>query len=72
LRKLSDKRWIIGTTVAQDVKPSKIVYTLTNEGRTGLDAWVLGPSRTLEGIDDLLVKLYKPEPGQCGPFGQQT
>lgn len=58
LRKLSDSGWISGTTVAQDGKPSKIVYTLTNEGRAGLDVWVLGPSRTLEGKDDLMVKLY--------------
>lgn len=58
LRKLSDKDWITGTTVAQEGKPSKIVYTLTDAGRLGLDAWVLGPSRTQEGKDDLLVKLY--------------
>lgn len=58
LRKLSDKAWISGTKVGQKGKPGKIVYALTDAGRLGLDAWVLFPSRTQEGKDDLLVKLY--------------
>jgi DNA-binding PadR family transcriptional regulator len=58
LRKLSEKGCLVGRTVPQKGKPSKIVYTLTGDGRAALDEWVLGEGRLLEGKDDLMVKLY--------------
>ena len=58
LRKLADKQWLSGKTVPQAGKPSKIVYSLTREGRAGLEAWVMGESRLQDAKDDLLVKLY--------------
>lgn len=57
LGKLAQKGCLVGRTVAQEAKPSKIVYTLTADGRAELAHWVLGESRIQEGKDDLLVKL---------------
>ena len=58
LRKLSGKGWLVGRTVAQEGKPSKIIYTLTGDGRAALEQWVMGESRATRGKDDLMVKLY--------------
>ena len=58
LSKLSGKGWLVGRTVPQEGKPSKIVYTLTGDGRAALEQWVLGGSRLVEAKDDLMVKLY--------------
>jgi DNA-binding PadR family transcriptional regulator len=58
LRKLQHKGYLVGRTVPQAGKPSKIVYTLTRDGRAALADWVLGESRLQEVKDDLMVKLY--------------
>jgi len=58
LRKLSDKGWLSKRKVAQQAKPSKIIYGMTKAGRTALGEWVMGESRNQEGKDDLVVKLY--------------
>jgi DNA-binding PadR family transcriptional regulator len=58
LRKLSDKGWLSKRKVAQQARPSKIVYGLTKLGREALAKWVMGESRTQEGKDELIVKLY--------------
>ncbi|MEH6592073.1 MAG: PadR family transcriptional regulator [Halioglobus sp.] len=58
LKKLSAKECLIGRSVAQEGRPAKIAYRLTDKGRAALEQWVLGESRVQEGKDDLLVKLY--------------
>jgi DNA-binding PadR family transcriptional regulator len=58
LRKLSARGVLVGRTVPQEGKPSKIVYTLTGDGRVALDQWVLEEGRYSEAKDDLMVKLH--------------
>ncbi len=58
LHKLADRGWLQRETVAQAGKPDKIVYALTEAGRSAMAEWVMGNSRVQEGKDDLFVKLY--------------
>jgi DNA-binding PadR family transcriptional regulator len=66
LRKLSGRGALVGRTVSQEGKPSKIVYTLTGDGRAVLEQWVLEESRLSEAKDDLMVKLYNLSQGNIG------
>ena len=58
LSRLRDKGHIQGREVVQSGKPNKLVYTLTNEGRTALRHWATRPSVSPSIKDDLLVRLY--------------
>lgn len=58
LKKLSAKGLLEKEVVAQVGKPNKIVYCLTEEGRTVMEEWVYQESKIQEGKDDLFVKLY--------------
>ena len=58
LKKLSDKGMLEKEVVPQAGKPNKIVYSLTEAGRTAMDQWVYQESKVQEGKDDLFVKLY--------------
>ncbi|MEH6581749.1 MAG: PadR family transcriptional regulator [Halioglobus sp.] len=58
LHKLGEKGYLSSETVAQQAKPSKIEYSLTDKGRQVLAEWVLGESKVQEAKDDLMVKLY--------------
>lgn len=65
LKKLARQGWLSATAVAQDGRPDKIVYALTDAGRRGLEEWVREQSRCKPAKDDLFVKLYNI--GHCDP-----
>ncbi|MCP3475202.1 PadR family transcriptional regulator [Bradyrhizobium sp. CCGUVB1N3] len=58
LSKLRDRGYIQGREVVQSGKPNKLVYTLTEEGRTALRHWAARPSTPASTKDDLLVRLH--------------
>jgi len=58
LSKLRDRGYIQGREVVQSGKPNKLVYTLTEEGRTALRHWAARPSTPPSIKDDLLVRLH--------------
>ncbi|MBR0714157.1 PadR family transcriptional regulator [Bradyrhizobium liaoningense] len=58
LSKLRDRGYIQGREVVQTGKPNKLVYTLTNEGRTALRHWAARPSTPASNKDDLLVRFH--------------
>ena len=58
LSKLRDRGYIQGREVVQSGKPNKLVYTLTDEGRTALRHWAARPSTPASTKDDLLVRLH--------------
>jgi DNA-binding PadR family transcriptional regulator len=58
LRQLADRGWLSARTVAQEGRPDKITYALTDEGRQALADWVTGPTQLKRAKDDLFVKLY--------------
>lgn len=58
LSKLRDRGYIQGREVVQSGKPNKLVYTLTEEGRTALRHWAARPSTAPSIKDDLLVRLH--------------
>jgi len=58
LSKLRDRGYIQGREVVQSGKPNKLVYTLTQEGRTALRHWAARPSTPASTKDDLLVRLH--------------
>ena len=58
LSKLRDRGYIQGREVVQSGKPNKLVYTLTNEGRTALRHWAARPSTPASNKDDLLVRFH--------------
>ena len=61
LKDLQGKGLVSGLAVEQKGKPDKRVYALTEEGRSSLDAWILGATKVKSAKDDLLVKLYNLE-----------
>jgi DNA-binding PadR family transcriptional regulator len=65
LRRLAGDGLLSATAVPQDRRPDKVVYALTDAGRTALDAWVHEASRRRPSKDDLFVKLYTL--GHCDP-----
>lgn len=58
LKKLSGQGHLLSTHIAQQGKPDKIRYTLTDSGRATLADWIYDKTRVQEGKDDLFVKLY--------------
>ena len=58
LSKLRGRGYIQGREVVQSGKPNKLVYTLTDEGRTALRHWAARPSTPASTKDDLLVRLH--------------
>jgi DNA-binding PadR family transcriptional regulator len=58
LSRLRDRGYIRGREVVQTGRPNKLVYTLTQEGRTAFRHWAARPSTPASIKDDLLIRLY--------------
>ncbi len=58
LHKLADKGWLNRREVYQPGRPNRIVYGLTQSGRTALAEWVFNKTRMQPAKDELLLKLY--------------
>ncbi|MEM1145171.1 MAG: PadR family transcriptional regulator [Pseudomonadota bacterium] len=60
LKKLSEQRFVASHAVAQEGRPDRIVYSLTESGKAALDDWVMGADklRVLEVRDEFFIKLY--------------
>ena len=58
LSKLRDRGYIQGREVVQSGKPNKLVYTLTEAGKTALRHWAARPSTAPSVKDDLLIRLH--------------
>ena len=58
LSKLRDRGHVQAREVVQTGKPNKLVYTLTDDGRSALRHWGARPSVPASIKDDLLVRLY--------------
>lgn len=60
LRRLRDEGWATGRQEAQQGRPDRVVYGLTEAGRDALAAWVVAGDRMRlqETKDDFYVKLY--------------
>lgn len=65
LKKLAGQGWLSATAIAQDGRPDKIVYALTEAGESALADWLRQQSRCKPAKDDLFVKLYNI--GHCDP-----
>ena len=60
LKKLSEERLLSSRAQRQAGRPDRIVYALTEAGRSALDRWVLAEDRMRvhEVRDDFYIKLY--------------
>ena len=58
LSKLRDRGHVQAREVVQSGKPNKLVYTLTDDGKSALRHWAARPSLPASIKDDLLVRLY--------------
>lgn len=58
LDRLSRDRLVTATRVAQDVKPDRVVYAITDAGRAELAEWMASPSPRTSGFrDDFFLKV---------------
>jgi DNA-binding PadR family transcriptional regulator len=55
---LKDKGWVAATTVEQEGKPNKHLFSIKREGRQHLRAWAIERSAPATHKDDFLLKLY--------------
>ena len=58
LAKLKDKGFVVATEIPQKGKPNRIIYSMTDAGRTALKDWSRQPSSADPIKDDFLVRLY--------------
>ena len=60
LRKLADQGWVTRRAQAQQGRPDRQLYSLTDAGRDALADWVLEADRgrLQESKDDLFIRLY--------------
>lgn len=59
LARLEERAYVRGTGIAQDKRPNKRVYALTESGVTALDAWLREPAYTSERWRNcFLVKVF--------------
>nr|WP_296778587.1 PadR family transcriptional regulator [Rhodococcus sp. (in: high G+C Gram-positive bacteria)] len=57
LTRMDAAGWIAGTSVIQDGRPDKKVYTVSDAGRTELDRWIAEPTDPGKLRDELAVKI---------------
>src|SRR5215467_944210 len=58
LERLSRDGLVTSTRVAQDVKPDRVVYEITNAGTSELASWLVEPSPRTAGFrDDFFLKV---------------
>lgn len=65
LKKLAASGEVSAHKVAQEGRPDKVVYRLTERGADSLAQWVYDDSRVQSTKDDLLVKLYNLDPSNA-------
>ncbi|MEA5447350.1 PadR family transcriptional regulator [Leptolyngbya sp. CCNP1308] len=58
LTKLEDQGLVTAEAVAQEGKPDKKIFSVTESGKTVLKEWIAQPSKCVPTKDDLLVKLF--------------
>lgn len=58
LTKLEQQELVTAETVAQEGKPDKKIYRVTETGKHQLKEWIAQPSKCAPTKDDLLVKLF--------------
>ncbi|MGG6240701.1 PadR family transcriptional regulator [Nodosilinea sp. AN01ver1] len=58
LTKLEQQELVTAEAVAQEGKPDKKVYRVTEPGKAVLKEWIAQPSKCAPTKDDLLVKLF--------------
>lgn len=57
LAKLEDQGLIVPTTIPQEGRPDKKLYSITHQGRAELQEWIVQPSEPTPIREDLLVKV---------------
>ncbi len=57
LARMEANGWIAATHIAQDGRPDKKVYDLTDAGRAELRTWIAQPAETEAARSDLAVKI---------------
>jgi DNA-binding PadR family transcriptional regulator len=58
LTKLEDQGWIVAQAIAQEGRPDKRNYSLTDEGQTHLKDWIAQSCDPPSSKEELLVKIY--------------
>ena len=58
LTKLEEQGWISSEVIAQESRPDKKLYRVTELGKQHLLEWMAGPSEPTAVKDDLLVKIF--------------
>ena len=58
LNRLEEKEWLQATSVQQENRPDKRIYTVTALGNQELIQWISAPEEMAAIKDELLVKLY--------------
>lgn len=58
LSKLEDQGWVKAEVIAQEGRPDKKLYSITDLGQQQLAAWIAEPVEPTPTKDELLVKLF--------------
>lgn len=66
LARMERDGWVASTVVAQDGRPDKKVYGLTDAGRAELSAWIGEPAEPEPTRSDLAVKIRGASQGDLG------
>ena len=66
LKRMDDAGWVDAESVAQEGRPDKKVYCVSDAGRDELARWIAEPSEPAELRDELAIKLRAAEFGDVG------
>jgi len=58
LTKLEEQDWISAEVIAQESRPDKKIYSVTELGKQQLIEWIVQPGEPTPVKDDLLVKIF--------------
>lgn len=58
LRKLEESGWIAGSSVAQEGRPDKKVFSITDVGRENLRNWIGKTAEMSANKEEILVKIF--------------
>lgn len=65
LKRMDESGWVDGRAVAQDGRPDKKVYTISDAGRAELSRWIAEPTRPGDLRDELAIKIRAAEHGDA-------
>ncbi|MBW4520738.1 MAG: PadR family transcriptional regulator [Scytolyngbya sp. HA4215-MV1] len=71
LARLEDKQWIHAEAIAQDGRPDKKLYRLSETGRAALMKWIVEPCEMAPVKDELLIKVFVGELVSCTKLLQE-